>query len=304
VQSSNGEELRMLERTHDFGDVLEAVANARRAGIDNLNLDLIYGLPEQSLVTWSTTLRRVLDLQPEHISAYGLTLEHGTPFGRWAERGLMPVPDPDAAADMYEAAQGELASAGYEQYEISNWARPGRQCRHNLQYWRGEPYLGFGAGAHGYANGFRYSNTLATGDYMRRLEGSATAPQSSEVWVESAPGRSRGGTGTYPCSRAVVDRHAQSIEDDMAEFMIMGLRLTAEGVSENQFRARFGRGLDEVFGPALARLEASTLIEKVLSRSAAPQPADPQYADGDENRIRLTNRGRLLGNRVFLEFVN
>jgi len=102
----------------------------------------------------------------------------------------------------------------------------------------------------------------------------------------------------------VVDRHAQSIEDDMAEFMIMGLRLTAEGVSENQFRARFGRGLDEVFGPALARLEASTLIEKVLSRSAAPQPADPQYADGDENRIRLTNRGRLLGNRVFLEFVN
>ena len=112
VQSANGEELRLLERTHDFGDVLRSVADARMAGFDNLNLDLIYGLPEQDLETWGTTLRRILDLQPEHVSAYCLTLEHGTPFGKWAQRGLMPVPDPDAAADMYELAEHVLTSAG------------------------------------------------------------------------------------------------------------------------------------------------------------------------------------------------
>src|SRR5687767_8145708 len=104
VQSSNTEELHMLERTHSFFDVIEAVSNARKAGFDNLNLDLIYGLPEQSLQTWQTTVKRILDLHPEHISAYALTLEHGTPFGRWSSRGLLPLPDLDLAAEMYEWA--------------------------------------------------------------------------------------------------------------------------------------------------------------------------------------------------------
>ncbi len=102
VQSANTEELHMLERTHSFFDVIEAVTSARKAGFDNLNLDLIYGLPEQTLETWQITLKRILHLHPEHISAYALTLEHGTPFGRWSSKGLLPLPDPDLAADMYE----------------------------------------------------------------------------------------------------------------------------------------------------------------------------------------------------------
>lgn len=123
VQSANTEELRMLERAHSFFDVIEAVASARRAGFDNLNLDLIYGLPEQNLSTWQTTVERILGLHPEHISAYALTLEHGTPFGRWSSKGLLSLPDPDLAADMYEWLGETLESNGYVQYEISNWAK-------------------------------------------------------------------------------------------------------------------------------------------------------------------------------------
>src|SRR5215207_10312909 len=169
VQSANAEELRMLERAHDFFDVIEAVTSARKAGFENLNLDLIYGLPEQTLQTWQTTVKRILDLHPEHISAYALTLEHGTPFGRWSSKGLLPLPDPDLAAEMYEWASETFEANGYIQYEISNWAKPGHECRHNLQYWRGRPYLAFGAGAHGYANGYRYSNVLRIKTYIERL---------------------------------------------------------------------------------------------------------------------------------------
>jgi oxygen-independent coproporphyrinogen-3 oxidase len=123
VQSANTEELRMLERQHSFFDVINAVEWAREAGFGNLNLDLIYGLPEQRTDTWQVTVKRATDLRPEHLSLYALTLEHGTPFGRWAARGLLPLPDPDLAADMYEWAAQFLASQNYQQYEISNWAR-------------------------------------------------------------------------------------------------------------------------------------------------------------------------------------
>ncbi len=127
----------MLEREHSYFDVINAVTWARQAGFNNLNLDLIYGLPLQTLDDWSATLKLILGLSPEHLSLYALTMEHGTPFGHWSARGLMPLPDPDLAADMYEWAGETLETAGYQQYEISNWSKPGLECRHNLQYWRG-----------------------------------------------------------------------------------------------------------------------------------------------------------------------
>lgn len=277
VQSASAIELRMLERTHGFLDVMDAVSSARRAGFDNLNLDLIYGLPEQSLGTWQTTVRRILDLHPEHISAYALTLEHGTPFGRWAERGLLPLPDPDLAAEMYEWAGEELAAAGYLQYEISNWARPGRECRHNLQYWRSLPYLAFGAGAHGYANGYRYSNVLRIRTYIERL-----GPDHPSHYP-------------FPLSPAVVNQHRQSPEDDMSEFMITGLRLTQAGVSEHSFRERFGISLHEAYGTEVRRLLELGLLETL-----------PEGQNGNrtvDRGVRLSERGRLLGNQVFLQFV-
>ena len=268
VQSANTEELRMLERAHDFFDVIEAVASSRRAGFKNLNLDLIYGLPEQTLSTWQTTVMRILDLHPEHISAYALTLEHGTPFGRWASKGLLSLPDPDLAAEMYEWLSDILEAGGYFQYEISNWSRPNRECRHNLQYWRGLPYLAFGAGAHGYANGYRYSNVLRIKTYIDRITNSQFTNYS------------------FPLSPATVNHHEQTLQDDMSEFMMTGLRLTSEGIHEDEFRTRFGNSMCDEYGKEIEDLLKLGLIE---------------YQAGEN--IKLTKRGRLLGNQVFMRFV-
>ena len=161
MQSANPAELRLFDRRHDVAAVAESVEAARKAGFDNLSLDLIYGVPDQTLATWRTSLDFALNLQPEHLSLYALSLEAGTPLRAGVETGHVPAPDDDLAADMYELASEMLGAAGYEQYEISNWARPGFQSRHNLQYWLNEPYLGFGPGAHGFAGGVRYSNVLS-----------------------------------------------------------------------------------------------------------------------------------------------
>ena len=267
VQSANTEELRLLERTHSFFDVIEAVAAARRASFENLNLDLIYGLPEQTLKTWQTTVRRILDLHPEHISAYALTLEHGTPFGRWAAKGLLPLPDPDLAAEMYEWLTDALEANGYLQYEISNWAKRGFECRHNLQYWRGQPYLAFGAGAHGYAGGYRYSNVLRIKTYIERLINHQFPHQ-------------------FPITPATVNHHRQSPQDDMSEFMMTGLRLTREGVSEEEFQRRFGNSIWGVYGKEIQELINAGLLRNGLGK-----------------RVKLTERGRLLGNQVFMRFI-
>lgn len=270
VQSANMEELQMLERAHNFFDVIEAVTSARKAGFENLNLDLIYGLPEQTLQTWQTTVKRILDLHPEHISAYALTLEHGTPFGRWASKGLLPLPDPDLAAEMYEWLSETLEASGYHQYEISNWSIPGHECRHNLQYWRGLPYLAFGAGAHGYANGYRYSNVLRIKTYIERLK-----PIHGQI-----------ANFEFPLSPVTVNSHRQTHQDDMSEFMMTGLRLTQEGISQAEFQARFGQSIYDVYGKEIDDLLKLGLLENGLGK-----------------RIRITKRGRLLGNRVFMRFV-
>jgi oxygen-independent coproporphyrinogen-3 oxidase len=270
VQSANADELRMLERRHDYFDVLNAVTWARQAGFCNLNLDLIYGLPLQTLDRWRATVELVLGLRPEHLSAYALTLEHGTPFGRWSRRGLLPIPDPDAAADMYEWASEELETRGYAQYEISNWAQPGHECRHNLQYWRNLPYLGLGAGAHGFAGGYRYSNLLRIGTYIDRL---------AEASMPSPPIE-------FPLTPATVNRHRQSVRDDMGETMITGLRLTREGVSGEAFRSRFGQGVETAYRSEVEDLTRLGLLE------------------WQDDRLLLTTRGRLLGNQVFMRFVD
>lgn len=280
----------MLERAHNFFDVIEAVSSAHKAGFDNLNLDLIYGLPEQTLATWQTTVKRILDLHPEHISAYALTLEHGTPFGRWSSKGLLPLPNPDLAADMYEWLSEELEANGFTQYEISNWAKSkdevGRirdenyvknsafiphpssfQCRHNLQYWRSLPYLAFGAGAHGYANGYRYSNVLRIKTYIERL-----SHPSSFI--------------PYPLSPATVNHHKQTLQDDISEYMLNNLRLVEAGIADADFRSRFGSGLLDVYPAEINELIQSGLLEW-----------------GEQANLKLTQRGRLLGNQVFIRFI-
>ena len=284
VQSAHPDELYQLERIHNFFAVIESVKWARQAGFDNLNLDLIFGLPEQSLDRWQATVKLALGLRPEHLSLYALTLEHGTPFGRWLARGLLPSPDPDLAADMYEWAGEFLVAEGYLQYEISNWAKPGCQCRHNLQYWRNQPYLGFGAGAHGYAAGMRYSNVLRIKTYIERL----TSPFSLL---------------TFPISPATVNHQHITPKTEMQETMITGLRLTQEGVSAEGFRARFGVELREVFGKEIDELVTLGLLEWANPSPPSLSQPDREGGRGEGEVLRLTRRGRLLGNQVFMRFV-
>jgi oxygen-independent coproporphyrinogen-3 oxidase len=294
VQSSHPHELRLLDRLHTFDDVVRAVRWARAAGFTaasrGLNLDLIFAVPHQTLGMWRATVLRALDFAPEHLSLYALSLEHGTPLRAWVYRGLLPMPDPDLAADMYTWASESLAAHGYHQYEISNWAKtedeggrmnnegnstfilhpssfiPSFACRHNLQYWRNLPYLGFGAGAHGCAHGWRYSNVLAPAAYINRLGDAAEARD-------------------FPFSPARLQATPQSPADAMGETMMLGLRLIGEGVRSTDFRERFGVDLGERFGRPLRHLRQLRLIE------------------WDDDGVRLTPGGRLLGNRVFREFV-
>lgn len=301
VQSANPFELRMLEREHSYFDVINAVIWARQAGFENLNLDLIYGLPLQTLEGWSATVKLILGLAPEHLSLYALTLEHGTPFGRWSARGLMPLPDPDLAADMYEWAGEALESAGYQQYEISNWAKPGLECQHNLQYWRGLPYLAAGAGAHGYVNGYRYSNVLRIKTYVDRFDDHREPQIGNRDTTQSMPSNSRFPAFEFPLTPATVNHHRQSPRDDMGECMMTGLRLTREGVSADTFRERFDRDMEVVF-----RREIEDLIRQgLLERADLSIPLGDRSGEIPQSgmRLRLTDRGRLLGNQAFIRFV-
>jgi oxygen-independent coproporphyrinogen-3 oxidase len=274
MQSANPQELRLLEREHQVREVIQSVASARQAGFDNLNLDLIFGLPYQSLESWQRTLAFALNLRPQHLSLYALTLEHGTPMQHWTARGLLSEPDPDLAAEMYEWASDTLQDAGYVQYEISNWAvRVGdgeiKSCRHNLQYWRNQPYLGIGAGAHGYAGGVRTANVLSPSAYIQRCL--------------------IGQPSTFPCTPATATATPVDRSAEMGETMMMGLRLVQEGVSDKRFRSRFGEGLDQVYGEQIEPLIRSGLLE--------------WNGEDDNPCLRLTAKGRLLGNQVFLEFI-
>jgi putative oxygen-independent coproporphyrinogen III oxidase len=170
AQSFDRSVLQALERLHDPASVHRAFTDARAAGYRNVNLDLIYGAEGETLESWERTLHETIDLGPEHVSAYALTIEPSTPLGRKVESGRANAPDPDAQADMFGLACERLADAGYGHYEVSNWARPGFECRHNLGYWERRPYAGLGAGAHAFRDDRRWWNVRPPEEYLRLVE--------------------------------------------------------------------------------------------------------------------------------------
>jgi oxygen-independent coproporphyrinogen-3 oxidase len=180
LQASQDELLQRLGRLHDFARFRQVFHEARKAGFDNLNVDLMYGLPGQTLTHWQETLEKVFKLSPEHISAYALTVEEETVFAR-----RRVETDDDLQADMYERAADLLTSAGYVHYEISNFARPGRECRHNLRYWRNLPCLGVGVSAAGYEDGVRRKNTEDIGGYIAAMEQGRSAVVEEERLSET-----------------------------------------------------------------------------------------------------------------------
>ena len=267
MQSANPDILRLFDRQHDVSAVASAMDAARQAQFDNVNLDVIFGSPGESLANWADTVGTLLDYEPDHVSMYGLELKGGTELRLQVDAGALPQPDDDDFADMYEFASEKLAGAGYRQYEISNWRRNGKACRHNLQYWRNLPYLGLGAGAHGFAGGYRYSTITAPQRYVNALtEQPSTAME-------------------FPLTPAVAKLTLVEEGDDLYDTIMMGLRLTCEGINRPRFKQRFGQDFVAMFPDEVDRLVSLGLLKT------------------HSDRVRLSPAGRLLSNGVIREFV-
>jgi len=266
MQTANSPELVLFDRRHDTVDVINSVKVARQAGFDNLSLDLIYGFPQQTMQSWERSLQVVADLQPEHLSLYALGLEAGTPLDNWVNQGKLDLPEDDLTADMYDYATHYLHQHGYEQYEISNWAKPGRACAHNLQYWRNQPYLGLGPGAHGYANQIRYSTILSPQQYIQRMQ---------EVSTGLA----------FPHTPATRNATVVDYESEIAETLMMHLRLLQEGLPRQSFEQRFDVDVMTLYGDKLRRFEQNGLLQI------------------DMDAIRITQQGRLISNVIFRELI-
>lgn len=269
AQSFHPDELDWLGRLHSSGDIGKAVRSARRAGFERVNLDLIYGLPEQSLERWEVSVRMALDLKPEHLSLYALTVEEGTPLHDWVASGRTTEPDGDLAADMYMLAGRVMAEAGFEQYEISNWAKPGEECRHNLVYWHNQEYLGLGPGAHSRFGDYRFS--------------AVKLPQAYNAWQ---PGEAQG-EGLEAAIRAAspIDEfnHIDG-ETDLMDTLVLGLRLS-EGLTWAEIQARHGVDALRRFEPVWRELQNQWLLGY------------------NPEGVFLTYRGRLLANEVFVRLM-
>lgn len=264
LQSADDQELRLLGRIHTYDDFLKSYQRARQAGFDNINIDLMSALPGQDVQSWKSTLRKVMMLRPEHISAYSLIIEEGTPFfdryGDGGDGGMMwpALPDEDTDREMYHMTKDMMAAQGYERYEISNYARPGYECRHNIGYWTGADYLGLGLGASSYISGYRYRNVTDLKEYLslKLLEAGAAARDIQEL----------------------------TLNDRMEEFMFLGLRMM-KGISGSEFLERFGQNMWNVYREPLKKLREQKLIEVEMPW------------------VRLTELGVDVSNLVFQEFL-
>ncbi len=268
MQSANLAQLTLYQREHTMQMVTDAVRNARQTGWQNISLDIIYGAPDETLADWSRTVEQALALEPEHISMYGLTLEGNTALKDAVDAGTLPEPDDDLLADMYEQGDSMLTAGGLQQYEITNWSLPGYESRHNLQYWRNLPYLGLGPGAHGYANDVRYIVMRWPEKYIKTLQADTGAVSLSFP-------------RTPTVSKAViVDR-----ETEISETLMMGLRLTREGIQRKVFRERFGVDVVDLHADTIKKFEGYGMMT-----------CDAQV-------LRLTDAGRLVSNAIIREFI-
>lgn len=263
AQTFNHSSLKQLGRAHSVDDTVRAFEQARAAGIRNINLDLIYALPGQSHQSFMEDLAAITSLEPDHISAYQLTIEKGTPFSFRHAQGELILPPEDTCVQMMQSLEPGLLKAGYEQYEISNFAREGFRCRHNHAYWDGDDYLGIGAGAHSFSSqegsghGRRWSNFAIPAEYMRTAEERGN----TESWSDA------------------LSRQALQFE-----FFFLGLRRNS-GVSLSQYQRKFSSALKEDYAQAVEELkQQGMLIEQ-----------------GD--LIFLSERGRLLSDSVFEHFI-
>jgi oxygen-independent coproporphyrinogen-3 oxidase len=308
VQSFHEDELRSLDRIHDAQEVEDAYRWARIACFDNINLDLIYGLIGQGMQGWQSNLEKALALEPEHLSLYALTLEEGTPLTRDVARGRTEGPDLDLQADMFEWSRERMTLAGYHHYEVSNWSKPGRECRHNLVYWHNGDWLGLGAGAHSHLFNQRFADAASPSRYITLTTGNDPLDRQASNSVPVTEVSTRGASGDdivapYAVlleARGVTDasalddvrqfmpqvtfREAADLAREMSETVILALRLR-EGLNMAQFRRRFGVSFESVFGGPMRETLQLGLTEQVFGR------------------LRLRDEAVMLGDEAFLRFL-
>ncbi|WP_462415688.1 radical SAM family heme chaperone HemW [Eubacterium ramulus] len=289
LQSADDRELQLLGRIHNFAQFLESYDLARKAGFRNINVDLMSALPGQTLKSWQDTLQKVTALRPEHISAYSLIIEEGTPFyerfaedERIREEGGHPrlLPEEDVERQMYELTETFLQIKGYERYEISNYAKPGYECRHNCGYWTRKDYLGLGLGASSLVEHQRFQNTSDLKTYLEQ-EYSPQCEGQHEHIAETIQLQEE--TGLTQTGHHI---HIETLDkkSEMEEFMFLGLRLMA-GISRQQFEKKFQVTLNSVYGEVLRKLKGEQLIEEVAGY------------------VRLTEHGIDVSNYVLAEFL-
>jgi len=289
LQSADDRELQLLGRIHNFAQFLESYDLARKAGFRNINVDLMSALPGQTLKSWQDTLQKVTALRPEHISAYSLIIEEGTPFyerfaedERIREEGGHPrlLPEEDVERQMYELTETFLHTKGYERYEISNYAKPGYECRHNCGYWTRKDYLGLGLGASSLVEHQRFQNTSELKMYLEQ-EYSPQCEGQHERIAETIQLQEE--TGLTQTGHHI---HIETLDkkSEMEEFMFLGLRLMA-GISRQQFEKKFQVTLNSVYGEVLRKLKGEQLIEEVAGY------------------VRLTEHGIDVSNYVLAEFL-
>lgn len=272
LQSTNDMELKTLGRIHSYEDFLNTYTWCREAGFQNINVDLMAALPYQTVESYTTGLRKIIRLAPEHISAYSLILEEGTPFYQKYNSGCYPLPDEEQERLMYRETEQILAQAGYERYEISNYAKKGYACRHNLVYWQGGDYLGLGLGSSSYMDDVRFHNTTDLDTYVNQC-----------AYVE--------------------DREELSVQAKMEEFMFLGLRVIA-GVSGTEFEKRFGKTMEDVYGDVLRKHEEEGLLQ-IERKEDHKEAAAAEPAKGKTNieKVMLTTKGVDVSNYVFADFL-
>tara|TARA_B100000029_G_scaffold490195_1_gene548945 strand:+ start:10289 stop:11536 length:1248 start_codon:yes stop_codon:yes gene_type:complete len=268
VQSMNTNELQLLERTHSPQQVLNVIKASRKAGFNNLNLDLIYGLMEQDLQTWQETVEKILDHHPEHLSCYALTIEPGTPFYYRVEKGLLSEPNPDIAAEQYEWTRERLEDAKYVHYEISNWAKKDHECIHNLIYWQNKDYLGIGAGAHSYFNGKRFANIDAPNKYIELVNASYAE------W----------GNENHIAMKQIISTETPNLVTTRSDAAILGLRLI-EGIDFEEYYKRFEVDINQLYTEAITKHLKTGLLEKTKSS------------------LKLSPKGLLLANEIFVDLL-
>ena len=274
VQAFQPELLQVCGRSHTVTEIYTAIDLLRQTGFENISLDLISGLPHQTLAQWQDSLEQAIALAPRHLSCYDLTVEPTTPFSRQYKPGMAPLPSDETTAEMYRTAQRLLTGAGYTHYEISNYAKPGYQCRHNRVYWETRPFYGFGMGATSYLNGDRVARPRKTQEYYAWVEEQI---QTGKMQLESEPDRSP--------------------NEQLLDTLMLGLRL-AEGLAIEDLRSRFGPTKLAQIWQCLQRYAQQGWVAVLPQRSPETQP-DPVNLP-EFGRIRLTDPEGFLFSNVVL----